>query len=65
MHRRIADHNSGKNVSTRRNSGEWVIVYMEVFRNSEDARKREARLKHHGRAKQELLKRIQHSLLGD
>lgn len=60
--RRIAEHNSGSTASTRRQSGEWATIYLEIFRSKDDAIKREYRLKHHGRAKQELMKRIENSL---
>jgi putative endonuclease len=60
--RRIAKHNNNQNYSTRHNSGIWKLVYCEIYRTKEDAEKRERRLKHHGRAKQELLKRISKSL---
>jgi len=55
-------HNSGATTSTMRKNGQWEIIYLEIFRAKEDAIKREYRLKHHGRAKQELLKRIKNSL---
>jgi len=49
--------------STRRINGKWNIAYVEIFKSKIDADNREYRLKHHGRAKQELLKRIKNSLL--
>ena len=61
--RRLSEHNHGEQTSTKRKSVEWVPVYIEIYRSKQDASTRELRLKHHGRAKQELLKRIALSLL--
>jgi len=63
LKRRIEQHNAGENTSTRRNSGEWVLIYAEAYRDKSDAFTREQRLKHHGRGKQELLKRLANSRL--
>jgi len=60
---RIKAHNSGLNKSTARVKGKWILVYAEAFLSKKDAQLRERRLKQHGRAVQELKKRIQHSLL--
>ena len=61
LKRRLNEHNSnGKKYTTRKN-GEWVLIYAEAYRAKEDALERETRLKDHGRAKQELLKRISNS----
>ncbi len=62
MTRRLREHNAGSQASTRRRSGKWRLVYREQYRDKRDAVIRERHLKHHGRAKQELLKRIQFSL---
>jgi len=62
LKRRLAEHNSGEQVSTRRKNGEWKIMYAELYRSKFDLDTRELRLKQHGRAKQELLKRIGLSL---
>ena len=61
--RRLKEHNSGGNISTKRINGLWKLVYAEVYRSEKDADIRELRLKKHGRAKQELYKRISFSLL--
>ena len=61
--RRIKEHNKGETWSTRRRKGKWILVYSEVYRNERDSIIRERKLKQHGRAKQELLKRIKYSLL--
>ena len=60
--RRLAEHNAGEQTATHRISGEWKIVYTEVYRTKSNADERELRLKQHGRAKQELLKRLKGSL---
>ena len=62
LKRRIIDHNNlGKKFTTRR-EGWWSLAYAEAHADKDDAHMREARLKQHGRAKQELLRRIQNSL---
>jgi putative endonuclease len=61
--RRLIEHNMGIAKATYRKRGKWILIYAEVYRNKKDAYLREQRLKHHGRAKQELLKRIKNSLL--
>lgn len=63
LQRRLSEHNSNKSTATRRKSGEWILIYTEVYRNKDDAVRREFRLKHHGSAKHELLKRVNSSLL--
>ncbi len=61
LRKRIEQHNASRTKSTIRKSGEWILVYAEAYREKADAVKREARIKQHGRAKQELLKRIEFS----
>ena len=63
LKRRLQQHNTNKNYSTRRKSGEWILVYAEGYRNKQDAVTRELKLKQRGRSKQELLKRIKSSLI--
>lgn len=63
LKRRILEHNSGENYSTKRLTGKWILIYAEAYRTKSDADKREARLKHHGSAKHELTKRIKESKL--
>ena len=63
LKQRLAQHNSNANLSTRRKWGEWVLIYAEAYRVKDDAYRREARLKKRGRAKQELLRRTEASLL--
>lgn len=42
--RRIKEHNTGKNISTKRYVP-WVCVYFEGYFSEEDAKKRELNLK--------------------
>jgi len=62
LKRRIQDHNNGGVKFTSRKQSTWSLVYAEAYASKHDAYVREARLKQHGRAKQELLRRIQDSL---
>lgn len=61
LKRRLDQHNASHTKSTHRISGEWILIYAEAYRSKDDAVKRELRFKQHGRAKQELLKRIKSS----
>lgn len=63
LKRRLIEHNKNKTESTFRKKGEWVYVYVEIYRSEKDARIREQKLKHHGSSKQQLFKRIKESLL--
>ena len=60
LRQRFASHNAGKNKSTR--MYQWKLVYYEAYLTLSAARKREYRLKHNGKAKFQLLKRIKESL---
>ena len=62
LKRRLSEHNSGQQISTKRKNGKWNLVYAEAYKSKEDAVNRELKLKHHGRAIQELKKRISRSL---
>ena len=62
LKRRIREHNNAGKKFTTRVDGSWKLVYAEAYASETDARRREARLKDHGRAKQELLRRIQNCL---
>ena len=64
LRRRLKEHLEGRNRSTRRTEGSWRLIYYEAFLEKSDAFKREQRLKEHGRARQELFKRLQASLNG-
>ncbi len=61
LKRRLNEHNSGKNYSTR-NGKPYKIVYYETFLNKLDALDRERKLKHHGSVIGHLKKRIKRSL---
>ena len=63
LDKRLMAHNAGKNPSTQRKDGVWLLAYYESYVSKADAHKRERGLKRHGRAKQELMKRIEDSLL--
>jgi len=63
LRERIKEHNSGRNVSTRRIRGKWVLIYAEAYKSEIDARRREQSLKSHGSAKHELFKRLSNSML--
>ena len=62
LKRRLEEHNSGRQISTHRKSGEWKIVYVEIYKSKSDADARELKLKQHGSSKHELYKRIKSSL---
>ena len=57
---RVKAHNRGKSKSTR--NSQWRLIYYEAYLTDSGARKREYRLKHNGKAKYQLLKRIKDSL---
>ena len=63
LKRRLKEHNNQSQYATRRKNGKWIPVYIEIYRNKTDSLKREEKLKYHGRAKQELLRRIKNSLI--
>ena len=60
LRKRVAEHNQGKNQSTR--NRQWQLVYYEAYLTEPGARQREHQLKHHGKAKQALMQRIKSSL---
>jgi len=61
IRRRIKEHNSGLNTSTRHRKP-FYLVYCEIYLSSKDARIRESRLKKFKKSYTELKKRIKHSL---
>ncbi|TSC99720.1 MAG: hypothetical protein Greene101415_1122 [Parcubacteria group bacterium Greene1014_15] len=63
LERRLLERNARRQKATRRQKGKWAFVYLETYRSEHDAKERELKLKNHGRAKQELIKRISKSLL--
>ena len=62
LQRRMRQHNAGGKKFTTRLSGEWILIYAEAYRCKEDALERERKLKYHGSAKHELVKRLKFSL---
>ncbi len=63
LKRRISTHNSnGKKFTTRKN-GKWILIYAEAYKSKKDAIVREMKLKNHGSAKHNLIKRIKNSLI--
>ncbi len=62
LKRRLEEHRIGRSRFTKE-KGKWRLIYVEAYSSEKDATLRERRLKYHGRAKQELLKRIKNCLL--
>ena len=63
LKRRVREHNARGHKFTTRNSGQWILVYAEAYRDEHDAREREGKLKIHGSAMHSLLKRLTKSRL--
>ncbi len=63
LKRRLKEHNVKGKKFTTRNQGEWILIYAEAYRSKNDALQRERRLKSHGSAKHELIKRLKNSML--
>ena len=61
LKKRLKEHNSGKNYTTRRILP-VELVYYEAFRAKIDAQNRERKLKHYGNALGHLKRRILNSL---
>lgn len=62
LRRRFAEHNSGKNRSTKSRTP-FDLIYYEAYRSKEDAVRREKALKLRGQALSGLKQRIESSLL--
>lgn len=62
LSRRLKQHNSGLNISTKRNFGRWDLVYYEAYRSKLDVWIREQKLKLRGATKYNLFKRIENSM---
>lgn len=60
LKRRIKEHNLNRSRATAQHR--WKLVYYEAYATSEDAFKREQRIKSHGQAKRHLKDRIARSL---
>ena len=61
LKRRLSEHNSGQNFSTK-NKTPWELIYCEIYKSQEDAKNREESLKLHARSLSQLKKRISKSL---
>jgi putative endonuclease len=62
LRERIKEHNSGKTKSIKHRIP-FEIVYYEAYRNKTDARKREIGLKNNSYQKEQLMNRIENSLV--
>jgi len=62
LKRRFAEHNSGKNRSTKGRIP-FELIYYEAYRSKVDAMRREKALKLRGQALSQLKRRIESSLL--
>ena len=63
LKRRVEEHRRGSGAKYTK-SGVWCLAYYEAFLSESDARSRERRLKHDGRARYQLYTRIGNSLAG-
>ena len=63
LENRLKSHNANLNRATKRKNGNWILIYAEAYRSTQDARRREKKLKQHGSSKHELMKRIAKSLI--
>ena len=59
IEKRLEGHNNGDTKSTRGHL--WQLVYFESYLSQTDAKTREKGLKHDGRARYQLYRRIAHS----
>ncbi len=56
LRKRLKDHNDGKVMSTSRYKP-WILLYYEAYKSEKLAKDREKKIKQHGNAKRELVKR--------
>lgn len=61
LKRRLSEHNSGKNISTKFRSP-FTLIYYEAYKSREDATHREKMLKEYGRSLGGLKRHITRSL---
>ena len=61
LRKRLAEHNRGKNFSTKPH-GPWQLIHYEAYLNELDAHEREAALKNYGAGLGQLRRRIKRSL---
>jgi putative endonuclease len=64
LRKRLEQHNRGRGSTYTKRGDKWQLVYYEAFVSKEDAMLRERKLKHDGRAKYQLFRRIERSLAG-
>lgn len=57
LKKRILQHNNGESRATK-SAALWELIYYEAYTSLSLARRRELRLKHHGKGLAELKKRI-------
>lgn len=57
LKKRILQHNNGESRATK-SAALWELIYYETYTSLSLARRRELRLKHHGKGLAELKKRI-------
>ena len=62
LKKRLHDHNYSDGKSYTSKFRPWILVYYEAYLSGKDARIREQKLKHRGRAKILLRQRLQYSL---
>ena len=60
LKQRLRSHNQEENKATR--GSRWKLVYYEAYTTLSAARKREYRLKHNGKARAALMRRIEESV---
>ena len=60
LKQRLQSHNRGESQATR--GSQWRLLYYEAYTTLAAARKREFRLKHNGKAKAALMRRIREGL---
>ena len=65
LKRRVEEHNKGRQTSTKRKNGEWILVYAEAYRDKRDRDIRELKLKEHGSNKRWLIDRVKFSKIED
>jgi putative endonuclease len=62
LRKRIEEHNQGKTKSIKHRVP-FELIFYEAYKNKIDARKRELELKKKGYSKEQLLKRLENSLI--
>ena len=63
LRRRLADHNEGRNRSTKGRT--WKVVYYEAYVTRQAAMKRERLMKNDGRSRRAVMDRVKASLTAD